>query len=220
LNYRIVAVDDGSNDETGKILKKLSEKYPITLVTHKTNLGLAAALRDGINAALQQASDGDFIITMDADNTHDPSYIIKMVHYLDKGAEIIIASRYIAGGRQIKVPPYRVALSRCANLFLKLITGVPVNDVTGGYRAFKASVLKKAVQQFRNEFVTSRGFEATVEILTKTYWHGGNNLRISEMPFLLDYSVKKGKSKMKIFNTVRLYLSMVRKMKEWRTKLA
>jgi dolichol-phosphate mannosyltransferase len=218
FSYQIIAVDDGSIDKTGMILNKLSKRYPITLITHTTNLGLSAALQDGLNMALQQASDEDVIITMDADNTHDPQYIIKMMDYINKdGADVVIASRYISDGRQINVPLYRVILSRCTNLFLRLITGIPANDITSGYRAFKALTIKKVANQLKGDFVTSKGFEVAVEILAKIYWYGGNNIKIIEMPFVLDYSVKKGKSKLKIIPTARLYLSLLRKIKIWKT---
>jgi dolichol-phosphate mannosyltransferase len=213
--YRIIAVDDGSTDETGKILKSLSRKFPVTVITHRTNLGLSAALKNGLNAALQQASDGDFIVTMDADSTHDPRYIVKMAHCL-RGADIVIASRYVTGGHQINVPLYRTILSKATNLFFKFVTGVPAHDVTSGYRAFKASVLKKTVQRLGDRFVTSKGFEVAVEILSKTYWHGGNGIKIRELPFFLDYSAKKGKSKMKLFPTARLYVNMLQKIRSWR----
>lgn len=216
LPYQIIAVNDGSTDETGKILKKLSKKFPVTVITHRTNLGLSAALRNGLNAALQQASDGDFIVTMDADSTHDPRYIVKMARCLNGGADIVIASRYVGGGHQINVPLYRTVLSKATNLSFKFVTGVPAHDVTSGYRAFKVSVLKKTVQRLGDRFVTSKGFEVAVEILSKTYWHGGNGIKIRELPFFLDYSAKKGKSKMKILPTALLYISMLRKIRSWK----
>jgi dolichol-phosphate mannosyltransferase len=218
LCFHIVVVDDGSTDKTLEISKGLASIYPITIVRHSKNLGLGAALKDGLSTALELTSDNDFIVTMDADNTHKPECIPKMLKLLNNGADIVIASRYIRGGLQLNVPFHRIFLSRAINLILRFLTGVPVHDITSGFRAFKVTVLREAVRHFGDRFITSRGFEVAVEILIKMYWYGGNNIRICELPLVLDYSVKKGRSKMKLFYTIMRYIKILPKLVCWARK--
>ncbi len=212
MPYQIIAVNDGSNDRTGEILKALSEKYPIKVVEHKSNKGLATAIKTGLTKAIEYTSDSDLIITMDGDNTHDPKYIPCLAEK-SKKADIVISSRYIKGGRQLGVPLYRVILSRGLNLLTRLLVGIPVKDATSGYRCYKASALKKAMKFFGEKFIESQGFEALFEILVKTYWC---NRKISEIPNTLDYGKKIGKSKIKLVLTMLGYLNLLRKVCLWR----
>jgi len=208
MSYQIIAVNDGSTDGTGGILYKLSEKYPIIVTKHKCNSGLASALRTGLNLAVEHASDEDLIVTMDADNTHDPEYIPQLAEEA-KRSEVVISSRYAKGGKQLHVPSYRVILSRVLNLFVRILARMPVKDATSGYRCYKASALKKTMQIFGEKFIESGGFEVSCEILLKTYWCSG---AVSEVPNTLDYSKKIGRSKIKIMPTIFSYIILLVKV--------
>jgi len=212
MPYQIIAVDDGSTDETNGILYKLSEKYPIMVVEHKRNSGLASAFRTGLNLAMEHASAEDLIVTMDADNTHDPEYI---THLADeaKRSEVVVSSRYTNGGRQLHVASYRVALSRVLNLFIRILARVPVKDATSGYRCYRASALRKAMQVFGEKFIESKGFEVSCEILLKTYWCSGS---VGEVPNTLDYSKKLGRSKIKMMPTIFSYIILLGKVVLWK----
>lgn len=216
MPYKIIAVNDGSTDGTGGLLHKLSEEYPIIVAEHKSNGGLASAFRTGLKLAIEHASNEDLIITMDADNTHDPKYIPRLAEEADR-SEVAISSRYTEGGRQLHVPCYRVVLSRILNLLIRTFTRIPVNDATSGYRCYKASVLRKAMQIFGRKFIESNGFEVSYEILLKTYWCSGS---VKEVPNTLDYSKKLGRSKIRIMPTILNYILLLGKTVLWKSGVA
>lgn len=216
IPYQIVAVNDGSTDGTGGILHKLSEEYPIIVAEHKNNQGLASAFRTGLKLALEQASPEDLIVTMDADNTHNPKYIPRLAQEA-VNSEVAISSRYTQGGRQLHVPCYRVLLSRILNSLIKILTRIPVNDATSGYRCYKASVLRKAIQTFGKKLIESKGFEVSYELLLKTYRCSGS---VKEVPNTLDYSRKLGKSKIRIMPTILSYILLLGKTVLWKPGVA
>jgi dolichol-phosphate mannosyltransferase len=119
LSYAVVAVDDGSTDATAAIVRERAGRMPISLVEHPRNLGLGAAIRDGVAAAARQAAERDVIVTMDADATHAPALILRMVRMLREGYDVVIASRYQPGSRQVGVPLGRRALSRAGSLLVR-----------------------------------------------------------------------------------------------------
>jgi len=218
-NYEIVAVNDGSRDNTLEILKELAKSFPITIINHKKNLGLHRALRNGIKHIINVSDSDDIIITMDADNTHDPKYITQMIEKINNGCDIVIASRYINGGKQINVPAHRIFLSIGINTILRGISGIPVKDQTTGYRAYRVEILKNMIKNLEDNFITSKGFEVAVELLIKAYYCGGNQVKISEIPIILDYGRKIGNSKMKLFKTITLYLKLLKKIRKWKGDL-
>jgi dolichol-phosphate mannosyltransferase len=209
--YQIIAINDGSRDKTLEILKELCGKYPLRLLEHETNRGLAAALQTGLSEAIKLSSKEDFIITMDSDNTHDPKYIIDMMKAAKK-ADIIIGSRYVENGRQLNVPFYRVIMSRAVNFLIAKVMKIPAKDATSGYRCFKASTLQKLDLISNHNLIESRGFEASLEILAKAFWC---NSTIKEVPITLDYGKKRSRSKMRLFPTIKGYLALLVKSRYW-----
>lgn len=208
LSYAVVAVDDGSTDATAAIFRERAERMPISLIEHPRNLGLGAAIRDGFAAAARQAAERDVIVTMDADATHAPALILRMVRMLREGYDVVIASRYQPGSRQVGVPLGRRALSRASSLLVRLLFPTPgVRDYTCGFRAYRATVLQTAIQRFGSDFLSQDGFQCMVDILLKLR---RMNVIFGEVPFLLRYDLKEGGSKMKIretiVNTLRLLM--------------
>ncbi len=213
--FNIVTVNDGSSDCSGDLLKKLSFEYPLKIVNHTHNMGLSATLRDGLMHAAASAEPEDFIITMDADNTHNASYIIPMIAAANDGADMIIASRYADGGLQLGVPRSRILLSKGVNYLINRLSGINVKDTTSGYRCYKASLLKRAQKEYGSHLIDSKGFEIQVELLVKL---GALSDRIEEVPFTLRYDKKKGKSKMPLLKTIRNYIVLSTKIIVWRTR--
>lgn len=214
ISYEIIAVDDGSTDNTQKLIQQVSNDYPIRILKHNTNRGLATALQTGLNEAIKLSSAEDLIVTMDADNTHDPKYIVDMMRAA-KEADIVIGSRYIANGRQLNVPFHRIILSKTANFLIKKTMKLPVKDATSGYRCFKASTLKKLSIISKHNFIESKGFEVSLEILAKAFYC---NPTVKEVPIMLDYSRKESGSKMKMIPTIKRYLTLLLKTKAWVNK--
>jgi len=230
--YKIVLVNDGSTDETGEILRKLQVTgYGLQVITHEKNRGLGEALKSGLNYILPQLKNNDGVVTLDADNTHPPELIPLMVEKIKEGYELIIASRFCPGGKEIGLKFLRRLFSRGACWLLRLFfpyprvnpvrNGVPlfrrkggisneVKDYTSGYRAYSGDLLKQATKLYGDKFVMEKGFTVMAEILIKL-----KKIRpkIAEIPLILRYDLKKGKSKIKIMRTIIQYFRLILKHK-------
>ncbi len=199
MKFHAIIVDDGSRDATSEIARTFIGGIQVTIVTHAVNLGLGAAIRSGLLSAVESAGDSDVIVTMDADDTHTPAAIVQMVSKIDAGYDVLIASRYQPGAQVIGVPPARRFMSFAASLLFRLVYPIPgVKDFTCGYRAYRASVLRAAFSRYRREFIDQEGFQCMVDILLKLKPMG---LRFGEVPLVLRYDRKSGKSKMKVART-------------------
>jgi len=205
IQYKIIAVNDGSTDNTKEVLLELSSKYPIKLIEHARNMGLAKALETGFQTVLEEIEDVDYVIFMDSDNTHDPKYIPLMTSAA-KNFDVVIGSRYIKNGRQINVPVLRVFMSKAINYLIKFLLKLKIRDFTSGYRCFRASTIKKLHKAFGGNLIESQGFEVSFEILLKTLACGSS---IGEIPITLDYSLKNGESKMRTFPTILRYMKFI-----------
>jgi dolichol-phosphate mannosyltransferase len=206
--YEVIAVNDGSADRTLAIAQQYSAQMPLTIVDHGQNKGLGAALKSGLTAAGTKAQPDDVIITMDADNTHSPDLIPAMVSQSTHGYDLVIASRYVPGAQEIGLSFHRRVLSKCAGLLLKVCFPiVGVRDYTCGYRAYRATILKKALQVYGDAFVQERGFTSIVEILLKLRRMG---ISACEVPLVLRYDLKGGASKMPVAKTILRYWTIIR----------
>jgi dolichol-phosphate mannosyltransferase len=209
--YRVVVVNDGSRDMTGRILREISPLYPIHVITHKYNRGLGETARDGFEFVAETSRSDDVVVRMDCDDTHDPSYIPGMVAKLRDGYEVVTTSRYAPGGGQVGLDWYRRTISRCANLLLKAVFNVPgLKEYTCGYRAYRASLIQDAIAIFGNRFVDLKGlgFTGTIEKLVKCRMLGA---RIGEVPFVLRYDRKMSSSKVVTSLTTLGYLVLIAK---------
>lgn len=209
LRYQIIVLDDGSQDGTAEIVSEYSARLPITLRQHKFNLGLGTAIRDGLVAAAGIAEAGDVIVTMDADDTHTPGLILRMVRMIGEGYDVVIASRYQPGSRLVGVPFERRVLSYIASLLFRILFPTRgVKDFTCGYRAYRADVIQQAISGYGKSFLDQQGFQCMVDILLKLR---KENLIFGEVPFVLRYDIKEGGTKMKVFQTARDTLLLVLK---------
>jgi dolichol-phosphate mannosyltransferase len=199
IAYEVIVVDDGSRDRTGEVVEAHAGELPVVLIRHAVNQGLGATIRDGLLAALERAAARDVVVTMDADDTHMPGLIVQMVRMIGEGYDVVIASRYRAESRLYGVPLHRRAMSRAASLLLRVIFPIRgVRDFTCGYRAYRADVLRRAVDRYHDEFVNQDGFQCMVDILLKLR---PMHLIFGEVPLLLRYDRKGGDSKMDIAST-------------------
>ena len=197
-NYEIVVVDDASTDATARIVSQLSFEFPVSLEQHRENQGLAGALRSGFEYALNHGSEGDIVVTMDADDTQPPATIPEMLTMIDSGYDVVIASRYRPGSRTIGVPWNRQALTWVARWMFKTITPIPgVRDYTCGFRAYRFDKLKQARDFYGEQFISEEGFSCMVDVLLKMRPF---RFVMGEVPMLLRYDQKQGPSKMKVAN--------------------
>jgi dolichol-phosphate mannosyltransferase len=199
IQYEVVVVDDGSHDRTLPIVEEYARHMPLRLVRHLTNQGLGATVRDGLQAALERASDRDIIVTMDADDTHTPGLIVRMVRMIGEGYDVVIASRYQPESRVYGLSLLRRTMSRGASWLLRALFPIRgVRDFTCGYRAYRTSVLHQAVARYNQGFINQEGFQCMVDILLKLR---RMPLIFGEVPMLLRYDRKGGESKMRVWRT-------------------
>ncbi|WP_235033507.1 glycosyltransferase [Rubripirellula obstinata] len=207
LPYEVIVVDDGSKDDTAKIVSQMSFQMPIHLVQHEVNQGLGVTLRDGLREAVDRAGERDIIVTMDADNTHPPGLINRMVTLVHEGCDVVIASRFQPGARVVGVPIERHFLSVGARaLFTLLFPTRGVRDYTSGYRAYKASVIRQGFAEHGDDFVGETGFSCMADVLLKLRKQG---VLFGEAPLRLRYDQKGGASKMQVFKTMWLTLKLL-----------
>ncbi|HEX3513828.1 MAG TPA: polyprenol monophosphomannose synthase [Trebonia sp.] len=137
----LLVVDDNSPDGTGDLADKLAESDPRVDVLHRTQkAGLGRAYVAGFTLALE--SGYDLIVEMDADGSHRPEDLPKLLA-TSKQADAVIGSRYVPGGTVVNWPKSREFLSKGANLYNRIMLGVQVKDATGGFRVYRAATLRR-----------------------------------------------------------------------------
>jgi dolichol-phosphate mannosyltransferase len=211
LRYKAIVIDDGSTDATARLVKERSEDMPIIMRNHERNMGLGATIRDGILVATELARPRDIIVTMDADDTHTPGLILRMVRMIMEGHDVVIASRYQPGARVVGVPFVRVLISCFGSLMFRLLFPIRgVKDFTCGYRAYRAEVIQDAETRYGSRLFNQEGFQCMVDILLKLR---KLNLIFGEVPMVLRYDQKEGASKMNVGMTIRRTLGLMARSK-------
>lgn len=209
FGHSYVFVDDGSTDDTLKIIKEHAEKMPIGLVMHKKNKGLGPTIRDALKKASEMADAEDIIFSMDADNTHPAELMIPMVKKIEEGFDVVIASRYRPGAKVVGLSGLRRLMSIGARILFQIVVPIPgVRDYTCGYRAYRAGLLKKAFATYGDAFVEHHDFQSTAEILLKLSTF---QVTMTEVPMVLRYDLKGGASSMRVGATVLHTLKLLAK---------
>ncbi len=208
-DYKIIACDDGSSDKTQAILKKSQKKYALDIITHKINRGLGETARDLFEKVALEANDNDVILRVEGDNTHNPSYMTDLVNKIDEGYDVVVASRFVDGGGQTGLNKKKTFISNCANLFMKFFFPIKgFREYSCGFRAYRASIIKKSIKFYGNNFIQLKGlgFTCTLEKLVKLRIL---KARFAEVPFVLQYDKKISSSKMVGSITMLGYIVMV-----------
>lgn len=201
-NLHIVVADDNSPDGTWKIVKEMSKKNKnIHLLLRKKDKGRGSAGRDGFTYCLKHKA--DVVVEMDADFSHDPKYIPKMIGEL-KNADLILGSRRVEGSKEVGRSFIRRMITYLANLYIRVMLGLKVKDCNSGFRCFKRIVLEK----INLEKLESKGPSIVQEVLFKAHLKG---FRIKEIPITF-VNRTKGKSKLGIAQLAAAYF-MVLKLK-------
>ena len=194
----ILFVDDNSPDGTGALLDDIAAREPRVLVLHRAGKeGLGRAYIAGFKWAL--ARDYALICEMDCDFSHDPAVLPTLLKTARESADLVLGSRYIGGIRVMNWPMNRLLLSTGAAQYVRAVTGMPVNDPTGGFKCFRRAVLE-AIDLDR---ITSNGYSFQVE-MTHTAWRIG--CRIVEVPIIFEER-RSGSSKMSkkiVFEALRM----------------
>ncbi|MFC0359655.1 MULTISPECIES: polyprenol monophosphomannose synthase [Kytococcus] len=137
----VVVLDDNSPDGTGEIADRMAAADPQVHVLHrKGKEGLGRAYLAGFAWALEQGYDA--AVEMDADGSHQPEQLHLLLEAADRGADLVLGSRWVPGGSVVNWPLDRKIISMAGNLYIKIALGMPLGDATGGYRVYRASALR------------------------------------------------------------------------------
>ena len=174
--YEVIVVDDNSPDGTGRLVAEMAANEPRIHVVHRPKkLGYASACLTGFRTALGLGA--DYIVQMDADYSHNPGDIPRLVEAA-KDADMVIGSRYVKGGATEGWPLSRRIISKTANLVARLVLGLPIYDCTCGFKCFRRATL----ESINFDDVRSNGFASIWEI---SYFCHRSGKVIREVPILL-----------------------------------
>jgi dolichol-phosphate mannosyltransferase len=185
--HRILVVDDASPDGTGRLADRLAAQDPAIEVLHRPGrAGLGPAYLAGFERAL--AGGAGFVFEMDADLSHDPADLARLLDAVRAGADLALGSRYVAGGGVSDWGLIRRMLSRGGSRYARAVLGVDVRDLTGGFKCFRREVL----ETIDLPSVRSQGYAFQVELTYRTLLSG---FRVVEVPIVFRERVL-GRSKM------------------------
>jgi dolichol-phosphate mannosyltransferase len=188
----LLVVDDGSPDGTGALADEMAARDRRVSVLHREKKqGLGTAYVAGFRRAL--ASDYEFVFEMDCDFSHDPKYLPVLLAAARDGADLVLGSRYVQGGGTVNWGPMRKLISRGGSLYARTILGVPVRDLTGGFKCFRRRVL----ETIDLATVSAQGYGFQIEMTYRALKLG---FRVEEVPIVfVDRRVGQSKMSKKIF---------------------
>lgn len=202
LNAKILVIDDSSPDGTEEKVRQLQQKYGnIIFLKRPYKMGLGTAITDGFKYLLSLKDPPDYIITMDADRSHNPKDIPKLLQKAMEGSDLVVGSRYCAGGKIKGWTTTRLIISKIANKIAQAIIKLPINDYTSGFRCYSKEYIKKALPKLH-----SQTYEIQIETLRQAKLLG---FKVGEKPITFE-NRKKGKSKL-TYNEVATFLKYILK---------
>ena len=173
----VLVMDGNSSDGTGAIADELAAKHPEVNVIHeKKKNGLGRAYIAGFRWALERKY--EFIFEMDCDFSHDPAEIPNFLKAVEN-ADLVLGSRYSGGVRVVNWPLKRLVLSRCAGIYVWLVTGMPITDPTGGFKCFR----RRALEALNLDGIECYGYGFQIE-LTHKLWRDGFKVVETPITFL------------------------------------
>jgi len=194
LNSVLLVIDDSSPDATRGLVEELNEKYGnILLLTRPRKMGLGTAIRDGFELLLSQPNPPKYIITMDADYSHNPYDIPRLLDFAKNGYDLVVGSRYCEGGAAKGWTVFRRITSMVANRLAGSLIQLRVNDFTNGFRCYSKRCVQTVLPKLH-----SQTYEIQIETIRQAKLH---NLKVGEIPITFE-NRKKGKSKLTISEIV------------------
>jgi dolichol-phosphate mannosyltransferase len=176
LDVHVLVVDDNSPDGTGRFVEEWTAREPRLHVLHRPGKrGLGGAYITGFNWALAN-TDARYLFEMDADFSHDPRAIPRFLDRI-RDADLVVGSRYVRGVTVVNWPLSRLVLSITANVYTRLITGMPLHDATAGFKCFRRAV----VEALPLDRIKSDGYSFQIEMHFHVWKRG---FRIVEMPII------------------------------------
>jgi len=184
----VLVVDDGSPDGTGQLADTIAAREPRVAVLHRSaKEGLGPAYRAGFRWVLDRP-DTDAVVQMDADFSHDPRDLPRLLAPLMVGADLTLGTRYVPGGGTVGWPWYRRIISRGGTTFARTVLLLPYRDLTGGFKAWRRELLESI--RLRDMGVNGYGFQVET-----TWWAHRRGARIVQVPIIFRERTA-GRSKM------------------------
>jgi len=188
LNTSVLVIDDSSPDGTADLVRNLQSKYDNILVFDRPRKsGLGTAITDGFKVFLSLKNPPEYIVTMDADYSHSPKDVPRLVSAAKEARGLAIGSRYCVGGGTINWSVFRLAISRVANMISSVLIGAEIHDYTSGLRCYSRDLVKSMVSELHSET-----YEIQIETIRQARRKGYD---IREIPMIF-VNRKKGKSKL------------------------
>lgn len=199
-NLRIVVIDDSSPDGTCELVRQLQEKYDnIIFYRRPAKLGLGTAITAGFKLILSMKNPPSYVVAMDADFSHDPKEILRLIRAMKNDSDLVIGSRYQQSGEILGWSPVRHAISRVANFIAATVARTKVRDCTSGFRCYSVRYLRSVIKDLHSE---------TYEIQIETVKQARiKKFRISEVPITFT-NRKRGKSKLTL-TEIQAFLSYI-----------
>jgi dolichol-phosphate mannosyltransferase len=200
LSTSILVIDDSSYDGTSNVVRNLQKKHDnILLFTRPQKSGLGTAITDGFKIFLSLKKPPKYLITMDADYSHNPKDIRRLIAPLKNGCDLIIGSRYCEGGATIDWGIIRLAISKVANFLASFLIGEKIHDYTSGMRCYSTKLVRSIINDLHSET-----YEIQIETIRQSHLR---KFKIGEVPITFA-NRKKGKSKLS-FNEITQFISYI-----------
>ena len=204
IKASILVIDDSSPDGTADVVRELQKKYDnILLYVRPKKYGLGTAITDGFKIFLSLEKPPKYIVTMDADCSHDPKDVLNVVSTAKRGEGLTIGSRYCFGGKAINWSLFRLMISRIANFVASLLIRAGIHDYTSGLRCYSTNLVKEIVADLH-----SQTYEIQIETIRQACKRG---FSVKEVPMTF-VNRKKGKSKLSP-NEIKAFISYILKVK-------
>ena len=188
LNISILVIDDSSPDHTADLVRRLQKEYKnVLLLVRPEKSGLGSAITDGFKTFLSLENPPDYIVTMDADYSHNPADVPAVISAAKEVNGLAIGSRYCVGGKVANWSMFRRIISRLANTMSSFLIGARVHDYTSGLRCYSTDLVKQIVNDLH-----SQTYEIQIETIRQSY---RRKFIIAETPITF-VNRKKGKSKL------------------------
>ncbi len=209
----IMIVDDGSPDGTAALIRQMQSGDPgLFLIERSGKQGLGTAYIAAFRWAL--ARDYEYIFEMDADFSHNPSDLPRLLEGCRGECDMVIGSRYVSGVNVVNWPLNRIFISMGASIYVRAVTGIPVKDTTAGFVCYR----RKVLETIRLDRIKSKGYGFQIEM---KFWAWKNGFRLKEVPIIFkDRTVGTSKMSGGIFNeafwtVIRIRLNSIFHKKEY-----
>lgn len=213
-SFHYILVDDGSTDGTADFAKQFAKSIDLVVLSHETNKGPGYAFGTGFEYLANIITEKDIVVTIEGDNTSRTETLKVMLgRIVRENVDVALASPLSYGGGVTNTKWYRAILGHSSSALTKIILGIRgLHTFTSFFRAYQGRVILNLQKHYGKRILEFNGFECMIELLKKITIF---QYTITEVPMKLDTSLRKGKSKLKIFKTASKYFCVFSAAKRW-----